>query len=111
MAENRRAVRTARDREENMLVFHVTFKCRPGTREAFLEKLTEEGIIAACRGEEGNLGYDYFFSAANGCDLLLIEKWRDFNALAGHARQPHMARMDEIKAEYVADMTLEKLEG
>ena len=46
-----------------MPVFHVTFKCRPGMREAFLEKLKAEGIVAACRGEEGNLGYDYYFSA------------------------------------------------
>lgn len=94
-----------------MPVFHVTFKCRPGMREAFWEKLTAEGIVAACRAEEGNQGYDYYFSAENGCDLLLIEKWKDFDALARHAKQPHMKRMDEIKAEYVTDMTLEKLEG
>lgn len=94
-----------------MLVFHVTFHCRPGMREAFLEKLTAEGIVAACRGEAGNLGYSYYFSAENDCDLLLIEKWQDFSALTAHAKQPHMARMDEIKAEYVTDMTLEKLEA
>ncbi|MBR5702555.1 MAG: antibiotic biosynthesis monooxygenase [Oscillospiraceae bacterium] len=94
-----------------MLVFHVIFKCKPGMRETFLEKLTEEGIVAACRGEAGNLGYSYYFSAENDRDLLLIEKWKDLAALAGHARQPHMARMDEIKAEYVTDMTLEKLEA
>lgn len=93
-----------------MPVFHVTFKCRPGMREAFLEKLKAEGIVAACRGEEGNLGYDYYFSAENSCDLLLIEKWKDFGALAAHAKQAHMKRMDEIKAEYVTDMTIEKLE-
>ena len=94
-----------------MPVFHVTFKCRPGMREAFLEKLKAEGIVAACRGEEGNLGYDYYFSAENDCDLLLIEKWKDFNALAAHAKQAHMKRMDEIKAEYVTDMAIEKLEA
>ena len=38
-----------------MLVFNVTFKCKPGMREAFLKKLMDEGIYAACRGEEGNL--------------------------------------------------------
>ena len=94
-----------------MPVFHVTFKCKPGMRETFLKKLTEEGIVAACRGEAGNLGYSYYFSAENDCDLLLIEKWQDLAALAAHARQPHMARMDEIKGEYVIDMTLEKLEA
>ena len=90
-----------------MLVFNVTFKCKPGMREAFLKKLMDEGIYAACRGEEGNLKYAYYTSADNDTDLLLIEKWRDLPALMKHARQPHMARMDEIKAEYVTDMILE----
>ena len=90
-----------------MLVFNVTFKCRPGMRETFLEKLRGEGIAAACRGEAGNLQYDYYLSAENDRDLLLIEKWADMNALAAHARQAHMKRMDELKAEYVEDMVLE----
>ena len=92
-----------------MLVFHVTFKCRPGMRETFLEKLTAEGIVAACRGEEGNMKYDYYFPVERADELLLIEKWRDADALAAHAKQPHMKRMDEIKAEYVEDMALEVL--
>ena len=92
-----------------MLVFNVTFKCRPGMRDEFLEKLMGEGICAACRGEEGNLKYDYY-AAVDGDDLLLIEKWRDLSALMKHARQPHMARMDELKAEYTTDMILEKYE-
>ena len=91
-----------------MLVFHVTFHCRPGMREAFLEKLTAEGIVAACRGEAGNLGYSYYFSAENDCDLLLIEKWRDADALARHGKQPHYARLGELKAEFVNDTTIEK---
>ncbi|MCR4966183.1 MAG: antibiotic biosynthesis monooxygenase [Bacteroidales bacterium] len=90
-----------------MLVFNVIFKCKPGMREAFLEKLRAEGVVAACRGEAGNLGYDYFLSAENGEDLLLIEKWKDFDAVKAHARQPHMARMDELKGEYTTDMVLE----
>ena len=90
-----------------MLVFNVTFRCRPGKREEFLEKLRAEGIDAACCGEAGNAGYDYYFSAENPDDLLLVEKWQDAAAVGSHARQPHMARMDELKAEYVEDLILE----
>ena len=93
-----------------MLVFHVTFKCRPGMREEFLEKLAAEGIPDACRGEEGNLGYTYYLAAGNDTDLLLIEKWQDMGAVMKHARQGHMARMDEIKAAYVTDMVIEPYE-
>lgn len=57
-----------------MLTFIVTFKCLPGMREVFLKMLTEEGIIAACRAEEGNISYYYFIPVENEKDLLLIEK-------------------------------------
>ena len=93
-----------------MPVFHVTFKCRPAQREVFLEKLNAEGIIAACRGEAGNISYDYYLAADDPDGLLLIEKWKDMDALMAHAKQTHMARMDELKAEYVTDMTIEMLE-
>lgn len=92
-----------------MPVFHVTFKCRPEQREVFLEKLKAEGIIAACREEAGNLSYDYYLTADDPDELLLIEKWKDMDALMAHAKQTHMARMDALKAEYVTDMKIEML--
>jgi quinol monooxygenase YgiN len=92
-----------------MLVFHVVFKCKPDMRETFLEKLEAEGIVAACRGEAGNISYRYYIPVDNDCELLLIEKWADMESLKKHAMQTHMVRMDELKAEYVADMTLEYL--
>lgn len=94
-----------------MLVFHVTFKCKPEMRDEFLEMIITEGIDIACRAEEGNMGYAYYYPAENGDELLLIEKWKDMDALAAHARQEHMARMDALKAEYTTDMTIEKFEG
>ena len=94
-----------------MLVFNVTFRCRLGMREAFLEALRAEGIDAAARAEAGNLQYDWFRSAERADDLLLIEKYRDAEAAAAHVRQAHTARLVELKEEYVADMVLEKYEA
>ena len=31
-----------------MLVFNVTFRCKPGMRDQFLEKIQTEGIDAQC---------------------------------------------------------------
>ena len=45
------ADRILKRRTVNMLTFIVTFKCRPGTRETFLEKVRAEGIDAASRAE------------------------------------------------------------
>ena len=90
-----------------MLVFNVTFRCKPGTREEFLARVRAEGLDTACRAEEGNLQYDYYLSVDRGEDLLLIEKWKDADAVRAHAGQKHMARFEELKSEYVTDLILE----
>ena len=42
-----------------MIVLNVTYKCKAGMREKFLEKIVSEGIDVACRAEAGNIKYDY----------------------------------------------------
>ena len=92
-----------------MIVLNVTYKCKPEMREAFLEMLVTEGLDTACRTEDGNIQYDYFIPADCGSDdLLLVEKWRDADALTEHSRQPHYARIGEIKSEFVINTIIEK---
>ena len=94
-----------------MLVFNVTFRCRPGMRDEFLEKIRAEGIQTASRAEAGNLQYDYFIPVDQSDDLFLVEKYRDEEAVAAHVRQPHVARLVELKEQYVTDLILEKYES
>ena len=91
-----------------MIVLNVTYKCKPEMREEFLEMIITEGIDVACRAEDGNIKYDYYFATEDSDELLLIEKWRDADALARHGRQSHYARLGELKAEFVNDTTIEK---
>ena len=93
-----------------MIVLNVTYKCKPGMRDAFLERIQAEGVQAATYAEEGNIKYDYYIPA-DGCgDLLLIEKWRDKDVLARHATLPHFAALMGFKSEYVLDTVIEKFE-
>ena len=91
-----------------MVVLNVSYKCKPDMRDEFLKKIRREGIDAASRAEAGNLKYDYYFPADGGDELLLVEKWRDADALAEHGRQPHFAKLGALKAEYVTDTVIEK---
>ena len=93
-----------------MIVLNVTYKCKPNMRDDFLEAIMAEGIDVECRAEEGNLKYDYYYAANDDDELLLVEKWRDAEALAVHSKQPHFARLVEIKKEYVKDTIIEKFE-
>ena len=93
-----------------MPVFIVTFRCKPEMREEFLEMIRTEGIDEAARAEEGNLRYDFYLPLDNCDDLLLIEQYRDADALGAHVRSAHVARLTELKSEYVADLILEQYE-
>ena len=91
-----------------MIVLNVTYKCKPGMKERFLDAIKAEGVDLACRAEDGNIKYDYDFPD-DGCDeMLLVEKWRDAEALKAHAAMPHFARLGEIKSEYVDETVIER---
>ncbi len=94
-----------------MLTFNVIFKCKPEMRPEFLEMILTEGIDAAARAEAGNLGYDFYTSVDNDDDLLLIEKYVDGDAVMAHVQQPHVARLNELRAEYVIDVRMDKFEN
>lgn len=94
-----------------MIVLNVTYKCKPGKRDGFLEAVKAEGLDAASRGEEGNIKYDYYFPVEGGDDLLLVEKWRDAEAVAFHGEQAHFKRLGEIKGEFVNETIIERYEA
>ena len=94
-----------------MIVLNVSYLCRPGMRDEFLEMIMAEGIDVASRADEGNLKYDYYIPASGGDELLLVEKWRDGDALKAHGKMPHMARLAALKPEYVTETVIERYEA
>ena len=89
-----------------MYTIYVQFKCFKGKREAFVEAVKKEGILAAIRAEDGCLRYDYYFSEADDTELLLIEAWESKHHQQVHIDQPHMDRLRAFKDEYIETTTL-----
>ena len=94
-----------------MIVLNVIYRCKPGMRDAFLDAVRAEGIDSACRAEDGNIRYDYFIPACESDELLLLEKWRDPEALETHGKQAHYLRLGELKKKFVTETMIEKFEG
>ncbi len=94
-----------------MKVLNVTYKCKPGKRDAFLEAIQKEGIDTASRSEAGNLKYEYYIPTDNNDELFLVEKWKDADAITFHFNQGHFKRLGELKAEFVLDTIIEKYEA
>jgi len=93
-----------------MYTIYVVFKCLPGKREAFVERVRSEGIVDAIHAEDGCIRYDYYFSEKDPCELLLIEVWESKHHQQVHIEQPHMAKLRSIKGDYIETTTLGEFE-
>ena len=89
-----------------MYTIYVVFKCLPGKREAFVKKITDEGILSAVRTEDGCMRYDYYYAEKDSNELLLIEAWESQKHQQIHIEQPHMAKLRELKDDYIESTTL-----
>ena len=89
-----------------MYTIYVKFDCLPGKREAFIQKVTETGILDAIRGENGCLKYDYYLSEKDPNELLLIEQWASKDHQQLHITLPHMAKLRTFKDDYISKTTL-----
>ncbi|MBE6688297.1 MAG: antibiotic biosynthesis monooxygenase [Ruminococcaceae bacterium] len=93
-----------------MYTIYVVFKSFPGKREAFIEKLHSENIVDAVRKEDGCIRYDYYYSEKDPNEILLIEAWESKQHQQTHIEQPHMARLREIKKDYIETSNLGEFE-
>lgn len=89
-----------------MYTIYVTFQCFDGKREAFIQRVNEEGIAAAVRAEDGCIRYDYYYSEKDPNEILLIEAWESKQHQQIHIEQPHMEKLRSFKGEYIASTTL-----
>ena len=93
-----------------MYTIYVVFKCVPGKREEYIQKLKSEGIVDDVRKEGGCIRYDYYFSEKDPDEILLIEAWESKRHQEIHIEQPHMARLRELKPDYVVSTELGEFE-
>lgn len=84
-----------------MIYVFVTYRCKPGMREAFYAKLKELQIDTKSRAEEGNSRYEYFFSVEEPNSILLAEEWADEATIKKHASTPQFLELQKLKGEYL----------
>ena len=78
----------------------------PGQRDAFLQMMRESGILDQIRREEGCLDYRYYLPEEEDGTLLLVERWTGPEAQKAHMATGHMARLGQVKAQYVAETSV-----
>ena len=65
-------------------------------------------IVKAIRAEEGNEKYDYYFPLEDPESLLLIDRWKDEEAIEKHHKSEMMAQINELRKKYKLKMKVER---
>ena len=79
-----------------------------GAARAFAEEMIRSGVVSAIRAEEGNLRYEYFFPMEDPETVLLIDRWRDQEAIDAHHASPMMGQIAALREKYELHMKVER---
>lgn len=66
------------------------------------------GLVDAVRAEEGNERYEYFFPMEDSETVLLIDRWRDQEALDIHHKSEMMTRIAALRDKYQLRLRVER---
>ncbi|MBR1739608.1 MAG: antibiotic biosynthesis monooxygenase [Ruminococcus sp.] len=90
------------------LTVNLYYTGENGSARAFAEEMEKSGTAAAIRAEEGNERYEYFCPLSDPETVLLIDSWRDQEALDRHHASPMMETLAALREKYDLHMKVER---
>ncbi len=90
------------------IVVNIYYTGTDGNARKFAEEMETSGTVQDIRREEGNLRYEYFFPMAAPETVLLIDCWRDQEALDRHHASLMMERITKLREKYDLHMRVER---
>jgi len=92
------------------IILHCYYTGAEGAARGFMEEMASSGLRDEVLREEGCIQYDYFLSAYDGCSGVLLEKWRDAEALTAHANGEPMKKLLKVKEKFGLETRVERYE-
>lgn len=90
------------------IIVNLYYTGQNGNARKFAEEMTARGIVDAVRAEEGNERYEYFFPMEDAETVLLIDRWRDQEALDIHHKSEMMKQIAELRDKYKLHLRVER---
>ncbi|MBQ8953429.1 MAG: antibiotic biosynthesis monooxygenase [Clostridia bacterium] len=90
------------------ITVNIRYTGQNGSARRFAEEMTETGVVARVRAEEGNERYEYYFPMDDPDTVLLIDRWRDQAAIDLHHKSPMMAEIAALREKYHLRMKVER---
>lgn len=79
-----------------------------GNAKKFVEEMIDRKIVERIRKEDGNEKYEYFYPLEDKETVLLIDKWKNQEALDFHHKSEMMQEIAELRKKYNLHMKVEK---
>lgn len=90
------------------ITVNLYYKGKDGNALKFAREMLESGTVDKVRSEEGNERYEYFLPMDDPETVLLIDRWRDQEALDLHHKSPMMAQIAELREKYKLRLRVER---
>lgn len=90
------------------LVINIYYAGKNGSARKFVDEMISRGIVEKIRQEEGNVMYEYFFPIDDFETVLLVDKWKDQEALDLHHKSEMMQEIATLRKKYNLHMKVER---
>lgn len=90
------------------LTVNIYYTGENGSAKRFAEEMVSNGIVDKIRAEDGNERYEYFFPMEDEETVMLIDRWKNQEALDIHHKSEMMKQIAELRNKYELRMKVEK---
>lgn len=90
------------------VTINIYYSGENGSALKFAQEMISGGTVEKIRGEEGNLKYEYFLPLDNKETVLLIDSWKDQEAIDKHHASPMMEEITKLREKYDLHMKVER---
>lgn len=90
------------------ITVNLYYTGKNGAARKFAEEMVANGIVDMVRAEEGNERYEYFFPMEDAETVLLLDRWKNQEAIDLHHKSPMMKQIAELREKYKLRLRVER---
>ena len=90
------------------LIINIYYTGTNGSARKFAEEMVSSGIVDRVRAEVGNERYEYLFPMEDSETVMLIDKWKNQEALDMHHKSEMMKEIANLRNKYNLKMRVER---
>lgn len=90
------------------LMVNIYYTGENGNARKFAEEMMSSGIVDKVRAEDGNERYEYFFPMEDEETVMLVDRWKNQEALDTHHKSEMMKEIADLRNKYKLRMRVER---